>query len=103
MNRKLYVNCLILMASMLGSLVWGVVSPLMEVRAAGIVFYVKAGGSRICSDWAHACDLQAALTKAGAGDEIWVAAKNTLSKFWGCMLLSLRKFPFRHSSSTFQP
>ena len=36
--------------------------------------YVKPGASGGCSSWDNACDLPAALSKAVAGDEIWVAA-----------------------------
>jgi hypothetical protein len=37
------------------------------------VLYVTPGGSGDCSTWATACTLQAALTAATSGDEVWVA------------------------------
>ena len=36
--------------------------------------HVTAGGSGDCGSWATACDLQAALSVATSGDEIWVVA-----------------------------
>lgn len=43
-------------------------------QTAGSIYYVKEGGSGNCSSWAQACELQAALTSAASGDQIWVAA-----------------------------
>jgi predicted outer membrane repeat protein len=45
----------------------------IPVRAAGPL-YVMPGVTGDCSSWANACDLQAALSAAVSGDEIWVAA-----------------------------
>ena len=58
-----------------GLLAWGVVSTPTPAQAAGTIHYVKVGsdGSHDCLDWDNACDLQTALTRAGEGDEIWVA------------------------------
>jgi len=48
-------------------------SPLEESK--GITLYVKQGGTSVtCLDWDNACDLQAALSIAEAGNEVWVAA-----------------------------
>jgi predicted outer membrane repeat protein len=38
------------------------------------VIFVKSGGTGNGASWEQACDLQAALAQAKAGDEIWVAA-----------------------------
>jgi len=38
------------------------------------ILYVKPGAGGDCSSWASACDLQAALAAAAAGDSLWVAA-----------------------------
>ena len=35
--------------------------------------YVKPGQAGDCSDWEHACDLQAGLAVAQSGDQIWAA------------------------------
>ncbi|MCJ7695235.1 MAG: hypothetical protein MUO40_07380 [Anaerolineaceae bacterium] len=40
----------------------------------GSVLYVKSSGVGDCSDWDHACDLQAALSSETSVNEIWVAA-----------------------------
>ncbi|MCJ7696293.1 MAG: hypothetical protein MUO40_12845, partial [Anaerolineaceae bacterium] len=37
------------------------------------ILYVTSGGGGACTSWADACSLQAALTAASVGDEIWVA------------------------------
>ena len=76
MNKKLHPYVLILMPLVCGLLAWGIVSNAIHAQAAGGAYYVKVGGSGSgdCSNWDNACDLQAALTQADAGDEIWVAA-----------------------------
>jgi hypothetical protein len=60
-------SILILLTLLVGAL------GITPVRAAGI-FYVTPSGTGNCSSWADACILQTALTGAGSGDEIWVAA-----------------------------
>jgi hypothetical protein len=42
-----------------------------QARAASVL-YVKPGGTGDCSSWENACELQAAVLLAKAGDEIWV-------------------------------
>lgn len=40
-----------------------------------IIYVTEAGtATNSCADWAHACDLQTALSLAASGDQIWVAA-----------------------------
>ncbi len=49
--------------------------PVQPVHAAGVRYArPAASGLGDCSSWANACTLQAALTGAASGDEIWVAA-----------------------------
>jgi hypothetical protein len=43
-----------------------------QARAASVL-YVKPGGTGDCGSWENACELQAALLLAKAGDEVWVA------------------------------
>ena len=43
------------------------------VQADPGILYVKPGGSGDCSSWTQACTLQAALNRAIAGNEVWVA------------------------------
>ncbi|MHB1132413.1 MAG: choice-of-anchor Q domain-containing protein [Chloroflexota bacterium] len=50
------------------------ISPAIPAAAAGTTRFVKVGGTGDCLSWASACDLQAAITAAVAGDHIWVAA-----------------------------
>ena len=38
------------------------------------ILYVKPGATGNCGSWVDACNLQTALTKAMAGDQIWVTA-----------------------------
>jgi len=48
-------------------------SPLEESK--GVTLFVKQGGTSVtCEDWFNACDLQTALSIAGSGNEVWVAA-----------------------------
>ncbi len=42
--------------------------------SSGTILYVEPGASGDCSSWANACELQAAIAAANAGDQIWVAA-----------------------------
>jgi hypothetical protein len=44
---------------------------LAQARAPAVL-YVKPEGMGDCSSWETACELQEALQRAGAGDEIWV-------------------------------
>jgi hypothetical protein len=45
------------------------------LRTSGTVLYARPDGTGLdCSSWKNACGLQAALTSAKAGDEIWVGA-----------------------------
>ena len=68
MNCKAWSSLVVLFALLLGSSTgWGM--------PAGSVLYAKSSdsGAGNCSSWADACTLQAALGRATAGDEIWVA------------------------------
>lgn len=40
----------------------------------GVLFATPGGASTACSSWVDACDLQAALSLAAAGEEIWARA-----------------------------
>ena len=46
----------------------------IEPQAEGTILYVKPGANGTCASWEDACELQAALSNAVDGDEIWVAA-----------------------------
>src|SRR5262245_4911945 len=49
--------------------------PSLPARAAGIIFVVPGGASaQTGASWSDAKDLQAALTAATSGDQIWVKA-----------------------------
>ncbi len=50
-----------------------VLAPARPARADPLVRYVRPGGTGDCSDWDHACDLQAALAIAVSGDQVWAA------------------------------
>ncbi len=73
-------SCLLMIVC--GLLVWSLGPQMVQWIAAqvagltpGPVLYVRSdGASRTCSSWEHACNLQAALEAAAAGDEIWVKA-----------------------------
>ena len=65
MNFRVWIVLLVLMGVVWPSGAHGLVTPILRV---------KPGGSGDCSSWLNACDLQAALTSADEGDEIWVAA-----------------------------
>lgn len=43
-------------------------------QTSGAIHYVKPGEAGDCSSWVSACELQAALALAQAGDQVWVAA-----------------------------
>ncbi len=47
-----------------------------QAQAAGSVLYVTPTATigTLCTSWTNPCSLQAALSKAASGDEIWVAA-----------------------------
>jgi hypothetical protein len=51
--------------------------------SAGTTWFVTAGGSSDCSDWAHACSLPTALAGAATGDEIWAVAGVYVPPFSG--------------------
>ena len=65
MRLRVWIMLLVLASALWTSGAHGLVTPVLRV---------KPGGSGDCSSWLQTCDLQAALTSADEGDEIWVAA-----------------------------
>lgn len=66
MKRPSYLAFLAVVAALMAALA-------LPVRAEPTIRYVKPGGSGDCSDWDHACDLQAGLAAAVSGDQVWAA------------------------------
>lgn len=64
------VTLVVILAGLVLGLVLAGAQP---ARAEPDVRYVKPDQCGDCSDWDHACDLQAALLMAVSGDEIWAA------------------------------
>jgi len=77
MKHRNWINLLLVFGLLTSSV--GAVPPKRSIAQAPpttTILYVNESGSSSndCSAWAEACDLQTALIKAVAGDEIWVAA-----------------------------
>lgn len=77
MKHRNWINLLFVFGLLTNS--WVAVPPKKSVAQApptATILYVNESGSSSnnCSSWTDACDLQTALIKATAGDEIWVAA-----------------------------
>lgn len=77
MKHRNWINLLFVFGLLANS--WVAVPPKKSVAQApptATILYVNESGSSSnnCSSWTDACDLQTALIKATAGDEIWVAA-----------------------------
>ena len=65
------IGMLVMVFSLVGSVG---ARPLAQERA-GVTLYVTTPPlAESCASWAEACDLQTALSSAGVGAEIWVAA-----------------------------
>ena len=76
-TTKSTLNILIIAALLLSNLAWGAAATgAATAEPLDFILYVTqdASVSGTCSAWADPCGLQAALTAAEAGDEIWVAA-----------------------------
>jgi predicted outer membrane repeat protein len=74
MIKKQKFNIIIILALLIGLLGWGISLTSMKAHAAAPKYYVRSSYSGDCTSWDTACDLQMALSKAGEGDIIWVAA-----------------------------
>jgi predicted outer membrane repeat protein len=55
--------------------------PSVQAAPSAATWYVKPGENGACTSWTDACELQSALSKAGSGDEIWVAAGTYLPDY----------------------
>ena len=76
-TKRTYLNLLTIASILLSALAWSAAATgTATAEPLGIILYVKqdAPGAGTCSAWADPCGLQAALSAAVAGDEIWVAA-----------------------------
>jgi hypothetical protein len=72
---KIIATALVCLSALLSFNTAALGAPVKGIQAD--VLYVRQGGtSATCSGWDNACDLQTALTLAGASDEVWVAAGN---------------------------
>jgi Leucine-rich repeat (LRR) protein len=73
MKLKPFITLIVVLVVMPGAL-GAAPSPSQTSLAApaATIRYVESGASGDCSTWANACELQTALSVAGAGDEIWV-------------------------------
>jgi len=63
--------CLFCLIAFLG--VSAFTSAVPRVQSQKTILYVKPGANGNCGSWVDACELQIALGKATAGDQIWVA------------------------------
>jgi hypothetical protein len=78
MRKSFYVLTILAFLLSPGLAAWSSASARDSGRSphtpADVVLYVRPGANGNCISWASACELQAALNEADAGDQIWVQA-----------------------------